>query len=117
MRPLLSVTHDFNTFFDSGANQLGGYPAGSSTFAFDPMFVDAAARDFRLRDGSPGIDSGEDSPPGGLSAVDFDGALRRQGGIVDYGAYETAPEPSSGLGALAVGAALAWRRRARSHRR
>lgn len=50
------------------------------------VFVDAAARDLRLRKGSPAIDAGvADLAP----KIDIAGTARPQGGAVDLGAYES----------------------------
>ena len=59
--------------------------AGGNSAA-DPLFVNAGAGDFHLSFGSPGIDTGADSPQNG--SQDLDGATRKQGAAVDMGAYE-----------------------------
>ena len=53
-----------------------------------PGFV--AADDFRLSPQSPLIDKGENTPPGGASDVDLDGAQRIGDAVIDLGAYERA---------------------------
>ena len=59
-----------------------------ATLQVDPLF--ARADDFRLSVLSPLIDAGTDGvPPGGLSAVDLDGAQRVDGNRIDLGAYES----------------------------
>jgi hypothetical protein len=65
--------------------------AGSSTslannlLGIDPRFVDPAAGNFRLRAGSPAIDTGLGIPE---VPTDFDGARRPAGGAYDAGAHE-----------------------------
>jgi len=57
-------------------------------FVADPMFVDPANHDYRLKPGSPAIDAGEP-----LAHIDTDlrGVKRPQGGKPDIGAYEYTP--------------------------
>ena len=51
-----------------------------------PVFADPAAGDFRLREGSPGIDAGADL--GTLVPTDIDGSPRPKGKAFDCGCYE-----------------------------
>ena len=73
----------------------GGFP-GTGNIDADPLFVDAAAGDLRLRAGSPAINAGSNALlPTGVE-TDLDGQTRIVGGAVDLGAYEypTSPVPA-----------------------
>jgi hypothetical protein len=83
----------------------------------NPLFVNAATKDFRLTSLSPAIDAGSSV---GAPADDFAGGLRPQdgngvgGAQYDIGAYEAVPEPSSALLALmGAGVLLRKQRKAR----
>ena len=80
----------------------GGATLGTNLTDVDPLFATEANFDFRLRHGSPAIDSGET-----LAAVtaDIDGTARPQGRAYDLGAYEflTDPCPEAGDGACGDG--------------
>ena len=65
--------------------------SGVSNIAGDPLFVNAAAGDFRLQPGSPCVNTGTAE---GAPATDIVGVPRPQGAGVDIGAYET-PVPVS----------------------
>lgn len=71
-----------------------GATVGFSVFGTDPHFVNAANGNYRLSAGSPAINFGFNTPPGGLRPVDLDGAPRPFGGIADAGAYEWRPDPA-----------------------
>ena len=60
---------------------------GVGNIAFDPQFVSSGTGDFRLVEGSPCVDAGDDaaSTPG---IVDLDGEDRIVGAAIDMGCYE-----------------------------
>lgn len=59
----------------------------ASAITSDPMFVDAANGNFRLAEGSPCIDAGDDPAIEGYD-IDLDGNARIFGAAVDLGPYE-----------------------------
>ena len=61
--------------------------AGIGNIAADPLFVNAAAGDYRLQTNSPCINAGTNQT-GMAGATDLDGRPRVIQGIVDIGAYE-----------------------------
>jgi hypothetical protein len=68
--------------------------SGTGNTTTDPLFVSAAAGDFRLGTGSPCIDAGINQ--GWMTtATDLDGGRRINGGTVDIGAYESRPPAGS----------------------
>jgi hypothetical protein len=77
---------------------------GFGNIANAPLFMDAAAGDFRLQSNSPCINAGRNTAaPAGL---DLDGKLRVIGGTVDMGAYEFQSRPSLSFGLWAAGFGL-----------
>jgi len=73
----------------------GGW-TGEGNISDYPLFEDAEAGDFRLKTGSPCIDSGIDVSE---ETTDIQGTPRPFGGAIDMGAYEftTGSAPSAGL--------------------
>ena len=87
----LTVEHNLIDGTQDDANAI----TGTETVTGDPLFVDAAHANFRLRGGSPAIDAGSavDAPDVDVAGQprprdgDGDGAAR-----FDIGAYEAVPE-------------------------
>ncbi len=71
-------------------------PAGSAegNLHADPMFVNSATNDYRLKRGGPCIDRGLNEAWMG-NAKDLDGVDRIRGGKVDMGVYEGPPRTGS----------------------
>jgi putative NIF3 family GTP cyclohydrolase 1 type 2 len=84
--------------FDVAANGPNGtvIDAGGNQTA-PPLFLDAAAGDYREGAGSPTIDAGVNDQ---LSPLDLDGNARLLGAAPDIGAFEFVPPPAS-VGAAA----------------
>jgi hypothetical protein len=69
--------------------------------AVDPMFVSAAGGDYRLRAGSPAIDSGDAAYAAEAGETDLAGDLRVQGSAIDRGCYE-----GSGISGIVIDLAI-----------
>ena len=67
----------------------GGAWAGANNIAEDPLFVNSGTGNYRLADGSPCIDAGEDAVA--VGDRDLAGSARVKNGHVDVGAYEYCP--------------------------
>lgn len=79
-------TISFGNFVDLQAPaKLDG---GANLIGVDPLFTDAVNLDYHLDTGSLAEDAGDNDPPGGLGAADFDGTPRVVNGTVDIGMYE-----------------------------
>jgi hypothetical protein len=77
-----------NCDWSSGSSQIYTYlvtPAYTAMTEGDPLFVNAAAGDFRLLSGSAAIDAGTSS---GAPVTDINGDTRPAGNGIDIGAYE-----------------------------
>jgi nitrous oxidase accessory protein NosD len=72
----------------TGCTLSGGSSTGNVTE--DPLLVDPAYGNFRLRPSSPAVDAATTTMPAGvtLPPADLDGSARAQGGAADRGAYE-----------------------------
>ena len=77
---------DGNVVFPPGVS-------GSGNLDSDPLFVDLAAKNYRLLDCSPGINSG--LTIGGMLPPDIAGVPRPQNGTLDRGAFELMGAPRS----------------------
>ena len=81
----------YNTISYGSSTDLstsGTVDLGSNLIGVDPLFVNPSAIDYHLRIGSPAENAGDNSPPGGLGLLDFDGSPRTKDGTVDIGCYE-----------------------------
>jgi len=82
-----AIRVSFNCFFNDTPFELDGAVVDDGNNLFqDPRFVDADGGDFRLRQGSPCIDAGDNSVVNW--SLDLAGNPRIQNGRVDLGAYE-----------------------------
>ncbi|WP_438004104.1 right-handed parallel beta-helix repeat-containing protein [Sorangium sp. So ce321] len=101
-----------NIFAGPGTLTNQGNASLGTSFQGDPMFVDQAAFDYRLQDGSPCIDEGE--APGMGGGIDLTPEFhyvhpagstgRTTVGTIDIGAYEVGGEGGSGGSGASGGA-------------
>ncbi|OEU53068.1 MAG: hypothetical protein BA861_12775 [Desulfobacterales bacterium S3730MH5] len=92
--PVSGTASLYNTIIynnTTNTNSLTGLDTGNNLIGVDPMFVNSAGREYRLMHGSPAINTGANSPPGGLGSLDLAGNPRISNGTVDIGAYEYLP--------------------------
>lgn len=84
----ISGGNEFNNdVFDKGADFIGS----NGNISADPLFANSPAGDFRLKAGSPCINTGNDNVIGPTDK-DLDGRSRVLGAHVDIGAYEFGPD-------------------------
>jgi len=77
--------------YGNGSDTLvndGDVATGGNLVATDPLFTAPADRNYQIRTGSLAINAGNNSPPGGLSALDYNHMERVHDGTVDVGAHE-----------------------------
>ncbi|MDL1873059.1 hypothetical protein FBR05_12805 [Deltaproteobacteria bacterium PRO3] len=89
--------NDFANFYSEALDNGGaGTVNQGNNIGDDPLFVNSAAGDFNLTEGSPAIDTGDPSAPG-MPATDFAGNPRPAipGTDPDMGALEFQPEPTA----------------------
>ncbi|MDB4306212.1 hypothetical protein N9980_01445 [bacterium] len=69
-----------------------GIGTGNNLIGVDPIWVAPGppSYNYRLDQGSPALDAGNNAPPGGLGPLDLDGLPRIQNSNVDIGCYEGA---------------------------
>ena len=73
---------------------VSGGTSANNLFNANPLFKNVAAGNFRLLEGSPAIDAGDNGAWGGLTASsDLDGNARIKHAIVDLGCYEYSGVP------------------------
>jgi hypothetical protein len=107
----INLANQYNLLFDNTTGNFSGATAGTGSLLVDPMFTNAGS-DYHLQPASPAVDSGINTPAGGLGSLgeDLDGFTRMQDNdgdgtaTVNMGAYEepvSAPPssiPASGGG-------------------
>jgi hypothetical protein len=69
-----------------------GVTTGNNLIGVDPAWISPGPPNFNyhLDQGSPALNAGNNSPPGGLGTLDLDGLPRIQDSIVDIGCFEGA---------------------------
>ncbi len=82
-----AIMHVYNNDFDPAKTSLGDHANEGNNINIDPWFVGPATSDYHLSDGSPCIDSGNNSAPS-LPDMDFEGDQRILGVRADIGADE-----------------------------
>ena len=79
----------FNCLYATNCCVEGGVWAGANNIAEDPLFVNSDTGDYRLAEGSPCIDAGDDTVA--VDDRDLAGSARVKNDHVDIGAYEYCP--------------------------
>ncbi|MBN1944226.1 MAG: lamin tail domain-containing protein, partial [Bradymonadales bacterium] len=73
-----------NLVWGNATNYVGNAQAGSGDISQDPLFVNPAAKDYRVHGWSPAVDTGIEW----TLTTDFDGNARPSGVTFDLGAFE-----------------------------
>lgn len=82
-----------NVVSNNLAGGTGSSKSSSGVTSGDPMFVNAAGRDFHIKQGSPAIDKGSaDAAP----KTDYEGKTRPAGSGIDMGAFEFGATAANG---------------------
>ncbi len=91
---IVELNHSFvpsNSTTDVQTQSGSTVTYGTGVVLGDPLFTDAANGDWRLLQGSPAIDTGNNSYLNDRMTQDRDGNPRTMGAVVDMGAYEFTP--------------------------
>jgi hypothetical protein len=86
-----------NSNFTTGSEKGAAAISGAANQTSAPLFLDAAAGDYREAPGSPTIDAGSSE---GIGPLDLAGNPRLLGSAPDIGAYEFVPAPPPAAAAL-----------------
>jgi hypothetical protein len=84
----LNISNTLCVINTNNISFVGSIGSTTNLFAGSGVLTNYANNDFSLDVGSPAINAGTNSPPGGLGPTDINGTGRISGGIVDIGAYE-----------------------------
>ncbi len=98
------LNHSFLNYCCTAPQPGSGY--AQAVITSDPLFVDLAAANLRLKSNSPCINTGNNASV--TSSTDLDGHPRIIGGTVEMGAYEFVPSPVMRIAPGSPNLTLAW---------
>lgn len=84
----LSATHSVYSYTPISGGVDIDIDSPDTNLSIDPQFSDPDNEDYRLKDSSPAIDTGEDAAALAEYTFDLDRQARKQGNHVDIGAFE-----------------------------